>query len=168
MASPPITLTARNSCGKQRTLILSIAADGSAELGSPADGTLRITAEELRRFADELDLTLSASDHPGGFEELTPRVLIEPLEPVMLPDIGALEGQRKHALRECDAWICTMYDQRRQDENREQVAMSLGELRRWLYRHAQTSFWLECVFAPAGDILAHGLRHLPDVKNPSP
>lgn len=168
---PPITLTALNSWGRERTLSLRIAADGSATFHSPADGTLRITAEEMRRFAEKLDLHLSAQDFPGGFQEMTPRVLIEPLEPVNLDDIGPLDPQRKHALRECDAWINALYDQRRMDENREQVAISLGEVRRWLYREAPTPFWIECVYAPAGTILSHALAHLPppvDTKNPSP
>lgn len=171
MAVPPITLTARNSWGRERTLTLRIEADGSATLHSPADGTLRITAEEVCRFSEELDLTLSAVDYVGGFIELTPMALIEPLEPVMLSDLGTLDGHRRTALRAADKLICEIYERRRGGPDQEKAAMSLGEVRRWLYRHASSAFWIEYAYQPIGTILSHAMAHLPppvDTKNPSP
>lgn len=152
-------LVCRNQQGRDRVLILQIAADGSAKLMSPADGPLRISQVEMARFAEELDLTMSSIDYPGGFKELTPTMLVEPLEPVMLADIGPLDKERRAILKQADLMICQMYARRRDDADSEQVAIELGRVRRWLYREAPTAFWISCEAQSLDTILSHAVSH---------
>lgn len=163
--SASVSLYCRNQCGRDRQLIFVIADDGSAKLHSPADGVLRITAEEMERFTEQLDLAASSLSFAGGMPELIPTLLIEPLEPVHLADIGKLEKRRRASLRDVDALLCEIYVERKKEGTCDEVTVrTLGEIRRWLYRKAPTSFWWSCDGFPADAVISHATLHLPPVK----
>ena len=151
--SEPIKLVCRNHCGKDRVLMLTVAADGSGKLLSPADGVLRISADRLAQFRDDLDLRIATNDFPGGLDSLVPRALTEPLEPVLMPEADA--PSRNAILREADDWICREYSKREEGAERESVCILLGQVRRWLYRDAPAAFWRRAKSKSIDEILSH-------------
>lgn len=165
MRPDPIRFTARNMSGRDRVYTIEFRSDGSAKMHSRADGTLRISKEEIKRFSQELEFALSSMEFPGDFEDLLPSILIEPLEPVAIPGIADINAARTRMLAQCDIEITHMYTRREEGKERDEVAKVLAKLRRWLYREAGPGFWKSVRGMPAAAVLSHALSKEPQVRS---